>query len=126
MTGSFELQEGMMSTPASTGIPLTQVGPGKWSTHAGDEWSNPGGGLWGGYAIGLGIRVVEAEPESAGEVLSLTMTYAAALAQGALDIRTRRLRQGGSIGVWEVEVLPAGSQQVGVHGIVTMAKRPIT
>ncbi len=93
---------------------------------AGPEWSNPGGGLWGGYAIGLCIRVLESEPGVVGEALSLTLTYAAALPSGALDIRTRRLRQGGSIGVWEVEVLTAGSQQVGVHAIVTMAKRPVT
>ena len=82
--------------------------------------------LWGGYAIGLCIRVLEAEPEAVGEALSLTLTYAAGLPAGELDIRTRRLRQGGSVGVWEVEVLPAGSDQVGVHGVVTMARRPNT
>ena len=72
------------------------------------------------------IRVLEAEPEAVGEALSLTLTYAAGLPSGELDIRTRRLRQGGSIGVWEVELLPAGSDQVGVHAIVTMARRPST
>lgn len=107
-------------------IPLTVVAPGRWRTHAGPEWSNPGGGLWGGYAIGLCIEVLEAEPTSVGEALSLTLTYAAALPAGDLDIRTRLIRQGGSIGVWEVELLPAGSSQVGVHAIVTMAKRPNT
>jgi Thioesterase-like superfamily len=107
-------------------IPLTPVAPGRWTTLAGPEWSNPGGGLWGGYAIGLCIRVLEAEPEAVGEALSLTLTYAAGLPSGLLDIRTRRLRQGGSIGVWEVELAPAGSDQIGVHGIVTMARRPRT
>jgi acyl-Coa thioesterase superfamily protein/acyl-CoA thioesterase superfamily protein len=107
-------------------IPLTCIAPGRWTTLAGEEWSNPGGGLWGGYAIGLAVRVVEAEPEAVGEALSLTLTYAAALPSGPLDIRSRRLRQGGSVGVWEVEVLPAKSDQVGVHAIVTMAKRPST
>ena len=115
-----------MGTTSANAIPLTPVSPGRWSTVAGPEWSNPGGGLWGGYAIGLCIRVVEAEPEARGEPLSLTLTYAAALPSGALDIRSHRLRQGGSIGVWEVEVLPAGSDQVGVHCIVTMARRPET
>ena len=61
-----------------------------------------------------------------GEALSLTLTYAAGLPSGELDIRTRRLRQGGSVGVWEVELLAAGSDQVGVHAIVTMARRPNT
>ena len=79
-----------------------------------------------GYAIGLFIRVLEAEPEEVGEALSLTLTYAAALPAGQVDIRTRRLRQGGSIGVWEVELLAAGSDQVGVHGMVTLARRPDT
>src|SRR5262249_2525236 len=36
------------------------------------------------------------------------------------------IRQGGSIGVWEVELRPAGSEDVGVHAIVTMAKRLAT
>jgi len=107
-------------------FPLTHVSPGRWTTVADTAWSNPGGALWGGYAIGLCIRVLETEPESIGEALSLTLTYAAGLPAGALDIRTRRLRQGGSIGVWEVEVLPAGSDQVGVHAIVTLARRPAT
>ncbi len=30
------------------------------------------------------------------------------------------------MGVWEVELLPAGSDQVGVHAIVTLARRPAT
>src|SRR5580693_132875 len=115
-----------MSEAHSLSIPLFPVAPGRWTTVAEREWSNPGGGLWGGYAIGLCIRVLEAEPEAVGEPLSLTLTYAAGLPSGALDIRTRRLRQGGSVGFWEVELLPAGSDQVGVHAIVTMAKRPVT
>ena len=115
-----------MSSAQTLSIPLTPVAPGRWTTIAGPEWSNPGGGLWGGYAIGLCIRVLEAEPEAVGEALSLTLTYAAGLPSGELDIRTRRLRQGGSIGVWEVELLPAGSDQVGVHAIVTLARRPST
>ena len=104
---------------------FTPVAPGRWTTFAGPEWNNPGGGLWGGYAIGVCIRVLEAEPEALGEALSLTLTYASGLTSGGLDIRTRRLRQGGSIGFWEVELLPAESDQVGVHAIVTMARRPV-
>jgi len=115
-----------MSSMTTLAMPLTPVAPGRWTTLAGPEWSNPGGGLWGGYAIGLCIRVLEAEPEAVGEALSLTLTYAAGLPSGDLDVRTRRLRQGGSIGVWEVEISAAGSDQVGVHGVVTMARRPNT
>jgi acyl-coenzyme A thioesterase PaaI-like protein len=116
----------MSETAATDDMPLTAAGPGRWTTVAEPQWRNPGGGLWGGYAIGLAIRVLEAEPEAAGEALSLTLTYAAGLPDGPLDIRTRRLRQGGSIGVWEVELLPAGSEQVGVHAMVTLARRPKT
>jgi hypothetical protein len=115
-----------MTATQTADMPLSPVKPGRWTTIAGPQWSNPGGALWGGYAIGLAIRVLEAEPEAVGEALSLTLTYAAGLPAGALDIRTRRLRQGGSVGVWEVEMLAAGSDQVGVHAIVTMAKRPWT
>jgi len=115
-----------MSLTATYDFPLTHLAPGRWRTDAGREWSNPGGGLWGGYAIGLAIKVLAAEPEAVGEALSLTLTYASGLPAGDLDVRTRRLRQGGSVGVWEVELLPAGSDQVGVHAIVTLARRPIT
>lgn len=115
-----------MSLAESLAIDLTHVAPGRWRTVAGPEWANPGGGLWGGYAIGLAVRVLEAEPEAVGEALSLTLTYIAAVPAGPLDVRTRRIRQGGSVGVWEVELLPAGSDQVGVHAIVTLARRPAT
>ena len=115
-----------MSATNTRSMPLTAVSPGRWTTTAGPEWRNPGGGLWGGYAIGLCIRVLEAEPEAVGEALSLTLTYIDRLPAGELDIRTRRLRQGGSIGTWEVELSAAGSDQVGVHAIVTMARRPAT
>jgi Thioesterase-like superfamily len=115
-----------MTATQTADMPLSLVSPGRWTTIAGPQWSNPGGALWGGYAIGLAIRVLEAEPEAVGEALSLTLTYAAGLPAGALDIRTRRLRQGGSVGVWEVEMLAAGSDQVGVHAVVTMARRPWT
>src|SRR5579871_5952451 len=115
-----------MSLAESFAVPLSHVAPGRWRVVAGPEWSNPGGGLWGGYAIGLAIRVLEAEPEAVGEALSLTLTYIAVVPSGDLDVRTRRLRQGGSVGVWEVELLAAGSDQVGVHAIVTLARRPQT
>lgn len=116
----------LMTETETLSIPLTAVAPGRWTTVAGPEWRNPGGGLWGGYAIGLCIRVLEAEPEAVGEALSLTLTFAAALPAGEIDIRTRRLRQGGSIGVWEVELRAPGAEDVGVHAIVTMAQRPAT
>ena len=115
-----------MSSTETHEMPLTRLAPGRWTTVAGPQWSNPGGGLWGGYAIGLAVRVLESEPEAVGEALSLTVTYAAALPAGPLDIRTRRLRQGGRVGVWEVELLAAGSDEVGVHAMVTMARRPPT
>ncbi len=105
---------------------LSPVGPGRWTTLAAPEWRNPGGGLWGGYALGLCVRALEAEAEAVGEALSLTLTYASGLPSGLLDVRTRRLRQGGSIGVWEVELGPAGVGEVGVHGMVTLARRPPT
>lgn len=107
-------------------IALDPIAPGRWTTHAAPEWRNPGGGLWGGYALGLCVRALEAEPQATGETLSMTLTYAAGLPSGLLDVRTRRLRQGKSIGVWEVELAPHGQDEVGVHGMVTLARRPPT
>jgi acyl-coenzyme A thioesterase PaaI-like protein len=114
------------STNPAYDIALTAVAEGRWTTHAAPEWRNPGGGLWGGYALGLCVRALEAEPEAKGEALSMTLTYAAGLPSGDLDVRTRRLRQGGSIGVWEVEIRAQGAEEVGVHGMVTLARRPPT
>lgn len=114
-----------LSNPAYE-IALSPVGRGRWTTHAAQAWRNPGGGLWGGYALGLCVRALEAEAEAQGEALSMTLTYAAGLPAGELDVRTRRLRQGGSIGVWEVELRPSGAEEVGVHGMVTLARRPPT
>ena len=114
------------STNPAYDIALRPAAPGRWTTFAASEWRNPGGGLWGGYALGLCVRALEAEPEASGEVLSMTLTYAAGLPSGELDVRTRRLRQGGSIGVWEVELRPQGVEDVGVHGMITMARRPPT
>jgi acyl-coenzyme A thioesterase PaaI-like protein len=107
-------------------FPLTAVGPGRWTTLAGPEWKNPNGPLWGGYPIGLCLTVMAAEPEARGEPLSITLTYVAALIEGEIEVRTRRLRQGGSIGVWEVDLRPAGAEETSVHAVVTMAKRPST
>lgn len=110
-------------------IALDPVSPGLWTTHAAAEWRNMRGGLWGGYALGLCVRAMAAEVgagNAVGEPLSMTLTYAAPLPDGDLAVRTRRLRQGGSIGVWEVELGPAGSGDVCVHGMVTMARRPDT
>lgn len=104
--------------------PLTYLAPGHWRTVATPDWCNPRGGLWGGYPIGLFTRVLEAEPAATGEPLSITMTYAAQLPAGELDIRTRCLRQGRSIGVWALELSEAGRDEVAVQGMVTMAVRP--
>jgi acyl-CoA thioesterase len=115
-----------MTQSSAFSIPVTPVAPGRWTTTAGPEWINPAGRLWGGFVIGLCVRVLEAEPEAVGEALSLTLTFISGLPTGPLDVHTRRLRQGGSIGIWEVEVFPAGSDEVSVHAIVTMTRRPKT
>jgi acyl-coenzyme A thioesterase PaaI-like protein len=115
-----------MTTVQPIDMPLTAVSAGRWTTDAGQEWMNPGGALWGGYAIGLCVRVLEAEPEAPGEALALTLTYAAGLRVGPLEITTRRLRQGGSVGFWAVEMSNAGSDDVGVHAVATLARRPQT
>lgn len=124
-----------METTISHAMPLRAEGPGLWTTTAGPEWENPGGGLWGGYPIGLTVRALEAEAEAAGaplgEPVCLTLTYVDRLPVGELFVRTRRLRQGGSVGVWTVDIGPkdagsAGSDMVSVHAVATLARRPPT
>lgn len=119
-----------METTISHAMPLTAEGPGRWITTAGPEWENPGGGLWGGYPIGLCVRVLEAEADaqgaSLGEPVCLTLTYVDRLPVGELSVRTKRMRQGGSVGVWQVDIGPAGSDEVSVHAVATLARRPPT
>lgn len=115
-----------MSVPDTHHMILRPREPGLWTTHAGPEWLNPGGGMWGGYAIGLGLKVVQAEPGAVGEPLAITLTYAAPLYAGDIDVRTRCIRQGGSVGVWEVRLSQSGSDEVAVQAMVTMARRPST
>ncbi|MFC3070917.1 thioesterase family protein [Phenylobacterium soli] len=115
-----------METTISHAMPLRAEGPGRWITTAGPEWENPGGGLWGGYPIGLTVRVLEAEAEAVGEPVCLTLTYVDRLPVGELSVRTRRMRQGGSVGVWQVDIGPAGSDEVSVHAVATLARRPPT
>ena len=43
---------------------------------------------------------------------ALAALVLAALPAGELDVRTRRLRQGGNVGVWEVVIAPAGPKRV--------------
>lgn len=105
---------------------LKALSPGRWTIDAGAEWKNHNGALWGGFPIGLCLTIVQAEPEARGEPLSISLTYVAALREGPVEIRTRRLRQGGSVGVWSLELGALGSDEVCVQAIVTMAKRPPT
>jgi hypothetical protein len=115
-----------MSEATSDFFPLTAAGPGRWITQAGPEWKNPNGPLWGGYPIGLCLQVVAAEPEARGEPISISLTYVAGLREGAVEIRSRRLRQGGSIGVWSLELGPPGADEVCVQAVIIMAQRPPT
>ncbi len=105
---------------------LAALAPGRWATTASAVWANPNGALWGGYPIGLILEVVRREPDAVGDPLSLTVTYIAALSEGEVEVRTRCLRQGGSVGVWAIEVRQAGAEQVAVHAVVITAKRPQT
>jgi acyl-CoA thioesterase len=105
---------------------LTPVAPGRWSAVASPAWVNPRRGLWGGFAIGLCVHVLKAEPQATGDPLSLALSFVSALPEGRLDVSTRCLRQGRSIGVWEVEIRPAGAPEVCIHAVVTAAKRPST
>jgi acyl-CoA thioesterase len=105
---------------------LAPVGPRRWTAIASPTWLNPRRGVWGGFGIGLCVRVIEAEPEARGEVLSLALTYVSPLPPGPLEVSTRRLRQGRSIGVWEVEIRSAGMDEICIHGLITAAQRPAT
>ena len=80
MTSEADLADPIMTFEA--------LGPGRWRLDADPKWCNPGGGLWGGYDIGVAIGVLKQEPTAVGEALSLTLTYAYALPPGQLIVRT--------------------------------------
>ena len=99
MASGFGLQAAGVE-PSATGESIQRPDPGI----ARGRWEAP---AWGFWVVAVAAML-------------------GGLAWLALAIRTRRLRQGNSVGVWEVEVLPQGSDDVGVHSIVTTARRPNT
>ena len=57
-----------MTATQTADMPLSPVKPGRWTTIAGPQWCNPGGALWGGYAIGLAMETMlsgeQADPDA--------------------------------------------------------------
>jgi hypothetical protein len=102
---------------------LAALGPHEWSAPSRPGLMLPGGRThWGGYALGLMMKSILAEPERKGDPVSLTVSYIGALLDGESHISNRLLRQGGSLEFWRSEVSQNGGAPA-AHGDFILGRR---
>jgi hypothetical protein len=102
---------------------LTPLGPHQWSAPSRPGLLLPGGRThWGGYALGLMMKSILAEPERKGDPVSLTVSYIGALLDGESCISNRLLRQGASLEFWRSEVSQDGGAPA-AHGDFILGRR---
>ena len=102
---------------------LTQTSPCAWTAPSRPGLMLPGGrSHWGGYALGIMMKSLLAEPERKYDPVSLTVSYIGALADADSVISNRLLRQGGSLEFWRSEVSQNGGAPA-AHGDFIFGRR---
>lgn len=112
-----------LPTPAfdlDQALGLEAAGPGVWrSLTDGRYWNAIG--PWGGWTAGLLLKAVLSEPEARAAPVAMTVNLMGGLSEGALEVRTRSMRQGRSVGFWTSELIQDG--QAAAMAMVTMGER---
>ena len=86
----------------------------------------PGGrSHWGGYALGMMMKSLLAEPERKGDPISLTVSFIGALGDAESTVSNRPLRQGASLEFWRSEVSQYGGAPA-AHGDFIFGRRKPT
>jgi hypothetical protein len=102
---------------------LTPLGPHDWSAPSRPGLMLPAGRThWGGFALGLMMKSLLAEPERRGDPVSLTVSYIGALGDNESRVSNRLLRQGGSLEFWRSEVSQNGGAPA-AHGDFIFGRR---
>lgn len=104
---------------------LARQGPHVWTAPSRPGLMLPGGRThWGGYALGIMMKAILAEPERRGDPVSLTVSYIGALVDAQSQVSNRLLRQGGSLEFWRSEVSQNGGAPAAHADFILGRRRP--
>ncbi|WP_082695655.1 thioesterase family protein [Mycobacterium sp. IS-1742] len=107
----------MASHPFDEAVALEPADePGRWRGHTRADWANMVG-PFGGMTAAVLLRAVEMQQDRIGEPLSLTVNFAAPVADGSFDvgvrcIRTNRTNQHWLIELWQDGVVTTNATAV--------------
>lgn len=105
---------------------LTPLAEHNWAAPSRPGLMLPGGRThWGGYALGLMMKAILAEPQRQGDPISMTVSYVGALGDAEIQVSNRILRQGGSLEFWRSEVSQNGGAPA-AHGDFILGRRKST
>lgn len=101
-------------------LPLAAAGPNLWRVKADERYWNALG-PWGGWTAGALLKAVLVEPEARGAPVAMTINIMAGFEKEDVMIATRRMRQGGSLEFWNVEL--SQGEKICAQAMVTLAER---
>jgi hypothetical protein len=105
---------------------LTPLGPQAWSAPSRPGLMLPGGRThWGGYALGIMMKSILAEPQRKGAPAAMTVSYIGPLQDAEIQVSNRLLRQGGTLEFWRSEVSQGGGAPA-AHGDLILGHRKPT
>ncbi len=111
----------MSNHPFDDAIALAESGEGVWQGHTSAAYGNMVG-PFGGITAAQALNAVLAHPQRQGEPVAFTVNFAAALADGAFEVRARPARTNRSTQHWFVE-MRQGEQTVATATAVTALRR---
>ncbi|MBE7940614.1 MULTISPECIES: thioesterase family protein [Ramlibacter] len=97
----------MSRTLFDEAVALAPAGEGCWTGHTHPGWANMIG-PFGGISAAALLHAVLLHPQRLGEPVSLTVNFAAAVADGPYELRARPARTNRSTQHWWVEMLQGG------------------
>lgn len=113
--------ESMKTHPFDKAIKLVAQDDGTWLGHTSAAYGNMVG-PFGGITAAQALNAVLVHPQLLGEPISLTVNFAAALANGPFSVQARAARTNRSTQHWIVEMIQAG-QTVLTATVVTAVRR---
>ncbi len=119
----MRMSDSQLSHAIDRGVHLTPVGDNQFLGHARPEWQNMVG-PFGGITAAVVLNAVLQHPKLLGEPIALTVNFAAALGEGAFEVRALPVRTNRSTQHWSVEIFQDGSDGPSTTAsVVTAARR---
>lgn len=101
-------------------IALTRLGEGRWQGQTGTDYANLVG-PYGGFLSACLMNAVLSDARAAGDPVSITANFCAAVPEGGFEITTRQIRAGKYLQHWSVELLAGG--RICTTASIILAKR---